>query len=448
MPNFCGISPEKANLILGLVRDVNKQKKIAPSPASKRTQTGQAAAPPPQHQHTHSYSQSSGHAHLSQLAPQLDNLHLDGQVRPPPSPTYGQQMQQQQQQAPGRGERPLPQTPGRPAPHEPVHAQSYQMSPPPPQQQQQRPYDPYAALVPPPQQASRPPPPQQPIPPPQQPSFQQQQPPSAPTAGVVARPSAASRRKAIGLEDFNFLTVLGKGNFGKVMLAEEKKSTKLYAIKVLKKEFIIENDEVDSTKSEKQVFLAAADRTGHPFLLNLHSCFQTETRIYFVMEYISGGDLMLHIQRKQFSVRQAKFYASEVLLALEYFHTKGIIYRCVEALTRATFPFFSALLLIRPHLLLSRILSFCRDLKLDNILLTTEGHIKVADYGLCKQDMWYGKTTTTFCGTPEFMAPEVRTPPPSPFPCSRRLTHAGFVLCRSCLSDRTRVRLIGGPSVC
>lgn len=83
-----------------------------------------------------------------------------------------------------------------------------------------------------------------------------------------------------------------------------------------------------STRSEKRVFLAAS-RERHPFLLGLHSCFQTETRVYFVMEYVSGGDLMLHIQRKQFSLRQAKFYASEVLLALEYFHQNGIIYRSV-----------------------------------------------------------------------------------------------------------------------
>ncbi|GBE84888.1 Protein kinase C-like [Sparassis crispa] len=193
----------------------------------------------------------------------------------------------------------------------------------------------------------------------------------APSIQQQYRPPAHKRK--VGLDDFNFLAVLGKGNFGKVMLAEEKKTSSLYAIKVLKKEFIIDNDEVESTRSEKRVFLAAA-RERHPFLLGLHSCFQTETRVYFVMEYVSGGDLMLHIQRRQFSLRQAKFYACEVLLALEYFHANGIVYR---------------------------------DLKLDNILLTLDGHVKVADYGLCKEDMYYDKTTSTFCGTPEFMAPEI-----------------------------------------
>ncbi|KXJ92432.1 hypothetical protein Micbo1qcDRAFT_61991 [Microdochium bolleyi] len=177
----------------------------------------------------------------------------------------------------------------------------------------------------------------------------------------------------IGLDHFNFLAVLGKGNFGKVMLAETKKSRRLYAIKVLKKEFIIENDEVESTRSEKRVFLIA-NRERHPFLTNLHACFQTETRVYFVMEYISGGDLMWHIQRGQFGTKRAQFYAAEVCLALKYFHENGVIYR---------------------------------DLKLDNILLTLDGHIKIGDYGLCKEDMWFGSTTSTFCGTPEFMAPEI-----------------------------------------
>lgn len=120
-----------------------------------------------------------------------------------------------------------------------------------------------------------------------------------------APPQQQQQGRRIGLEHFNFLAVLGKGNFGKVMLAETKATKKLYAIKVLKKEFIIENDEVESTKSEKRVFLVA-NKERHPFLLNLHACFQTETRVYFVMEYISGGDLMWHIQRGQFGSKRAQ----------------------------------------------------------------------------------------------------------------------------------------------
>lgn len=169
---------------------------------------------------------------------------------------------------------------------------------------------------------------QQPSPAQQQQAMYQQQAqaptkPSMPEPSAVAasptavRPTAGGGRKPlpsatdpgtgqrIGLDHFNFLAVLGKGNFGKVMLAETKRTKMLYAIKVLKKEFIIENDEVESIRSEKRVFLIA-NRERHPFLTNLHACFQTETRVYFVEEYISGGDLMLHIQRGQFGTKRAQ----------------------------------------------------------------------------------------------------------------------------------------------
>ncbi|KAK2024924.1 hypothetical protein LX32DRAFT_79094 [Colletotrichum zoysiae] len=197
-------------------------------------------------------------------------------------------------------------------------AASYAQQSPVQQQQQQRPVQQQ------PQQQQQQPPPQQYPQSPQQQMYQQQPVPSpklqeppqispisssgVPSAGRKPLPSATDpgTGQRIGLDHFNFLAVLGKGNFGKVMLAETKRSKRLYAIKVLKKEFIIENDEVESIRSEKRVFLIA-NRERHPFLTNLHACFQTETRVYFVMEYISGGDLMLHIQRGQFGTKRAQY---------------------------------------------------------------------------------------------------------------------------------------------
>jgi len=177
----------------------------------------------------------------------------------------------------------------------------------------------------------------------------------------------------ISLNDFHFVTVLGRGSFGKVMLAEEKKTKKYYAIKMIKKQYIVEKDDIDSMMTEKSVFITVSSEK-HPFLVNLHSCFSSTSRVYFVMDYAQGGDLIYHIRQSNFTAKRAKFYLCEVLLALEFLHKKNIIYR---------------------------------DLKLDNILLTDEGHIKIADYGLCKLDMDVNTTTNTFCGTPEFMAPEL-----------------------------------------
>lgn len=122
---------------------------------------------------------------------------------------------------------------------------------------------------------------------------------------LPVKEEAPYAKPRIGLDHFNFLAVLCKGNFGKVLLAETKSTRKLYAIKVLKKEFIIENGDVESIMSEKRIFLIA-NKDRHPFLLNFHACFQTESRIYFVEEYISGGDLMVHIQHGQFDLKRAQ----------------------------------------------------------------------------------------------------------------------------------------------
>uniref|UniRef100_A0A8C1EMX3 protein kinase C n=1 Tax=Cyprinus carpio carpio TaxID=630221 RepID=A0A8C1EMX3_CYPCA len=183
------------------------------------------------------------------------------------------------------------------------------------------------------------------------------------------------RKEGMQMEDFNCISVLGRGHFGKVLLAEFKGTGKLYAIKALKKGDVVTRDEVDSLMCEKRIF-ETINVSRHPFLVNLYGCFQTLDHVCFVMEYSPGGDLMTHIHNSIFSERQARFYSACVLLGLEFLHQNRIVYR---------------------------------DLKLDNLLMDSDGFVRIADFGLCKEGMGHGDRTSTFCGTPEFLAPEVLT---------------------------------------
>jgi serine/threonine protein kinase len=165
--------------------------------------------------------------------------------------------------------------------------------------------------------------------------------------------------------------VLGRGSFGKVMLVEYKRDRRFYAMKILRKDMVEKRNQKLHTKNERSILEAVR----HPFVVRLHFAFQTTTKLYLIMDFMIGGELFFHLRRAfKFSEDRAKFYCAELILALECLHKKGIIYR---------------------------------DLKPENILIGEDGHIKLTDFGLSKTDLKEGEKTNTFCGTPEYLAPEI-----------------------------------------
>lgn len=200
---------------------------------------------------------------------------------------------------------------------------------------------------------------------------------AAAAAAATAEPAAATAEPAaaaISLVDFLVLKVLGRGSFGKVCLVRRKDTRKLYALKALNKEALLRRNQIAHTQTERNIL----QHVVHPFLVQLQFAFQSDTRLYLGLEFMPGGELFYWLNRsKKFDVARAKLYAAEVLLALEFLHAKDIIYR---------------------------------DLKPENILVDKDGHLKLTDFGLSKEavkGVGAENGTTTFCGTPEYLAPEI-----------------------------------------
>ncbi|XP_041068450.1 ribosomal protein S6 kinase alpha-1-like isoform X3 [Carcharodon carcharias] len=172
---------------------------------------------------------------------------------------------------------------------------------------------------------------------------------------------------------FELLKVLGQGSFGKVFLVRKIKapdSGQLYAMKVLKKATLKVRDRV-RTKLERDILVDV----NHPFIVKLHYAFQTEGKLYLILDFLRGGDLFTRLSKEvMFTEEDVKIYLAELALALDHLHSLGIIYR---------------------------------DLKPENILLDEEGHIKLTDFGLSKEAVDHEKKAYSFCGTVEYMAPEV-----------------------------------------
>merc|ERR1719289_168976 len=180
-----------------------------------------------------------------------------------------------------------------------------------------------------------------------------------------------SEETKVSPADFDFLKVIGRGAFGKVMQVKYKKTGNIYAMKILRKKQIVARNQIDHTKSERKILQALQ----HPFLMKLRFAFQTNSKLYFVLDYYRGGELFFHLKkRRKFTQKETRFFIAEVALALGHLHSKDIIYR---------------------------------DLKPENILLHQTGHICLTDFGLSKDLDPMSLESHTFCGTPEYLAPEI-----------------------------------------
>lgn len=180
-----------------------------------------------------------------------------------------------------------------------------------------------------------------------------------------------SQNIPLTIDSFELLQVIGKGSFGKVMQVRKKDTGRIYAMKTIRKAHIVSRSEVTHTLAERTVL----GQVNNPFIVPLKFSFQNAEKLYLVLSCINGGELFHHLQKEgRFSEERARLYAAELLCALEHLHAYDVIYR---------------------------------DLKPENILLDYTGHIALCDFGLCKLNMSESEKTNTFCGTPEYLSPEL-----------------------------------------
>mmetsp|Transcript_16271 Transcript_16271/g.22869 ORF Transcript_16271/g.22869 Transcript_16271/m.22869 type:complete len:393 (+) Transcript_16271:28-1206(+) len=200
---------------------------------------------------------------------------------------------------------------------------------------------------------------------------QQQQQPQQQQQQDQKESGSVTINETMKVEDFELLKVVGKGSFGKVMQVRKKDTGEIYAMKVLKKDQLVKRKQVAHTKTERKVL----ENIVHPYIVSLRFAFQTDTKLYMILDYFAGGELFFHLKTQgRFEEKRAMFYAAQIVLALECLHSQAIVYR---------------------------------DLKPENVLLDENGNIKLTDFGLSKDDVSGKQLTHTFCGTPEYLAPEV-----------------------------------------
>ena len=173
------------------------------------------------------------------------------------------------------------------------------------------------------------------------------------------------------IDSFTPIKMIGKGGFSTVFLARKKNTGNLYAIKTIKKSLLIREKRIPQLLAEKDIM----KNSDHPFIIKFFMALQSKSQVHLVMEFCPGGELFFHLQKlHRLPENQAQFYFAEIVLALEYLHKNDIIYR---------------------------------DLKPENILLDIDGHIRLIDFGLSKQGLGKQGVTSSFCGSPEYMSPEV-----------------------------------------